>query len=170
MKPSIAIAAALASAGLLTAGALWNGPLRVWGWVPPVFAAVWYALRRGRPWVGGLICAGLVVFAALGVLSGGSAWVALGAVLCGLAAWDLTDFERTALAQARVDDADAQFRSHARHLCIALGAGFALSAIALAVRISATFAVVVALFILAITLARFAIRAERRASNSGQVK
>lgn len=145
LAPSLIVLAALAlaagaaqgswplAAAALGCGAVWlAGELRGWPWAPAF--GLTSALALGALGM-------FLQLAPLAMLTGGCA---------ALAAWDLGEFARRLGGVGRVDDRPALVSAHLRRLLAALGAGWALGALALVARFGLSFEWALALAVVAL--------------------
>ncbi|MFO7170033.1 MAG: hypothetical protein DIU80_018575 [Chloroflexota bacterium] len=134
------VAIAIVAAGLIPAVAYAGAGRLTEALLCAIAGAAWLGgLRRGLGWpgtVGFLLLVGLAGFAVLSSLA--PAW-GLASVAAALVAWDLTGFALRLQAIGRVVDEERLWRAHARRLAAVVGAGLALGAAALLVRIELGF-------------------------------
>jgi hypothetical protein len=126
-------------------------------------AACLLSARRQRHAIAQWAAIGMALASGAAVLYAASPGLALVAVVASLGAWDLSGRAERLAGAARVEDTAGMERMHARWLAATLAAGFGIAALAMSVRLSVSFALLVALGLAAyLALQRLAVRIRGR--------
>ena len=142
----------------LSAGWPWLGALSVAlgaGWFTGWHRRIALAVNAGLT--------GVVGLAALALLLGMPAALALTVLVAGLLAWDLMRFDHLLRAAKRIDDGAGLEHAHLRRVLLTCAAGWGLAALAMAVRLDAGFNMIALLTVLAVLALGRAVRAIQQA-------
>lgn len=112
---------------------------QIWGWSLAIVGLTAFALAAeildSHVFFTGLSFAGIVGLTIVGVLSGlGTGWLLI-AIACGLIAWDLSHFHQRLAEAGHLKEQSGLPRRHLVRLLLAVGAGTALGAAALIIRL-----------------------------------
>ncbi len=142
----------------LSAGWPWLGALSVAlgaGWLFGWHRRIALAVNAGL--------AGVVGLAALALLLGMPAALALTVLVAGLLVWDLMRFDHLLRAAKRIEDGAGLERAHLRGVALTCAAGWVLAALAMVIRTDASFNTIALLTVLAVLVLGRAVRAIQQA-------
>jgi hypothetical protein len=163
MSGRLFVACAIMAAAALIVACLAAGAPALAGISAGLAAVCLLAARRQRHAIAQWTAVGMAAVSGVAVLYGASPGLALIAAVASLGAWDLSGRAERVAGAPRVDDIAGMERSHTRWLAVTLAAGVGFAALAMSIRLSVSFALLVALGLAAyLALQRLAVRIRGR--------